>query len=142
MTPGGNNLNRAMRLIRKQKVVYYQFSGRVTNAAGIDVSTYAPPVDLMGSVQAVPQNYYASMGLDFQKNYVTLYCSKKLFDIQRDVTGDLFSFNGRMYQVESLTDWFGIDGWVSALAVLIDAAAPDPSTYVVTPGTVFIVEPQ
>lgn len=150
MTPGGNNLNRAMRLIRKQAVTYYKFAGRTSNDVGLDVASYEIPIKLYGSVQAVPQNYYASMGLDFQKNYVNFYCSKQLLDIQRDVAGDLFSFNGRMYQIESLTDWFGMDGWVSALAVLVDAeepaqaeylVTPDPSLYIITPDGLFITIP-
>jgi hypothetical protein len=142
MIPGSNLLKMAFGLVAQQTVNYYQFSGRLTNSIGIDVSTYAPPINLKGSWQAVPRNHYVNLGLDWQKNYFNFYCPKFLTDLQRDVSGDLILYANKMFQIESMTDWFNMDGWVAALVVQTESSVPDPANYVVTPGTVFIVEPQ
>lgn len=125
--PGGNLYNKAISLIQKQTVAYYAYTGRTTNDYGVDVATYAAPVNITGSLQAVPRNRYTTLGLDFQKDYVTLFCPRNLLDLQRDVSGDLFTYDGRTFKVESLTDWFAQDGWVQALAVQTTAnELPDP----------------
>ena len=140
--PGQNLLNLAFAAIAQQEIAYYQWSGRTTNDIGIDVDTFAPPITLRGSLQAVPKSRYANLNLDWQKQYINFFCPRFLQDIARDASGDLIQYAGKLYKVESLTDWYNQDGWVQALAVLTDSTVPDPSTYVVTPGTVFIVEPQ
>lgn len=148
-TPGSNILNKAFRLIARQSVAYYAYAGRSTNSYGVDVPVYMPPVEIRGSLQAVPQNYYVTLGLDFQKTYVMFYCPKMLMDIQRDVSGDIIQYGTSVYSVESLTDWFNIDGWVQALAVRTESAVADENIYVVdpaglyltTPDNIFIVEP-
>lgn len=139
--PHSNLLKRAFKLIARDTVQWYQFTGCTTNSYGVDVNTYAQPIDVSGSLQAVPQNYYIMMGLDFQKNYVTFFCPVALLDLQRNVSGDVIKFNGRVYTVESLTDWYTIDGWVQALCVLTDGV-PIPSTnYLVDTLDNFIVDP-
>lgn len=115
--PGSNLLNMATRVIAKQTVSYKAFVSRSTNENGTDIAVYATAVDITGSLQPVPRNRYADMGLDFNKDYFNFFCSEQLLDLQRDVTGDIFTFAGFTYKVESLTPWFNIDGWVQALAV-------------------------
>lgn len=105
-------------------MLYYAYAGRVTDIYGVDVSAYAPPVSITGSLQAVPQNYYVQLGLDFQKTYVSFYCENLLQDIQRGAGNDIIVFNDKVYNVESLTDWHAIDGWVQAMCVLTDNPLP------------------
>ena len=116
-TPGSNIYRKAVRLIRQQTVSYRAWTGRATNAAGIDVNTYATAVDIKGSFQPVPRHRYADLNLDFNKSYVNFFCPQELLDLQRDVSGDIFTFAGITYKVESLTPWYAVDGWVEALAV-------------------------
>lgn len=137
-----NLLNDALSIIGTQEVSYYQYSGRVTTPAGIDRTTYAPPVSLVGSMQAVPQRLYHEMGLDLQRQYFYFFCSTNLTILERDVSGDLLQYGDKVMKCESATDWYAQDGWKQVLCVVTDSAAPEPATFVVTPGTVFIVEPQ
>ena len=66
-TPGSNLLKQAFKAIARQTVSYYAFVGRVTNSIGIDQDVYNPPEDIRGSLQPIPQNRYAELGLDFNK---------------------------------------------------------------------------
>ena len=128
-----NLLEDALSIIGYQTVSYYSFAGRTTNSIGLDVASYAPVISISGSVQAVPRHIYEKMGLDFQANYVTLFLSKNSVDIQRDVSGDLFDYNGKRFQVLSKTDWFGQNDWVSLLAVQISQVIENDELFIVQP---------
>lgn len=119
--PGSNLLNMAFTLIARQTVSYYQYQSRASNAVGQDITTYAAPVSLSGSFQAVPRKLYELYGLDLQKSYYTFYASSNLLDVARDVSGDQIVYNSRRYQIESDNDWFAIDGWKGVLCVDIGA---------------------
>ena len=118
-TPGSNILKRALRLIKPSTFLYNQFKTRETNAIGYDVSVYYPSMQLSGSVQPVPRNVYAEMGLLFQKNYYIFYISHDALDISRDISGDQIQFNGLIFNCISKTNWFSIDGWDGILAVAV-----------------------
>jgi hypothetical protein len=122
MIPGSNLLSVALSVISSQSVQYFKFNGRTTNAIGLFDDTYDAPVTLQGSWQFVPRNLYMQNGLDMQKIYANFYVSANIIDVQRDVAGDQFIYEGRRYQAESLTPWFTQDGWVSILCVDIGAA--------------------
>lgn len=141
MIPGSNLLNRAARLIRLQPVNYYQDIGRYTNAIGLDETQFTGPIEILGSVQAVPLNVYEQLGLDFGRNYVTLYTTAPLIGVQRDVTGDIFTFSGKTYQCRSTTNWIGMDGWNAVLAVEVSIAAPVVDDFVITPEGLYVVTP-
>lgn len=136
-----NILEDALDIIGVQNFLYYQYLGRVTNSIGLDVPSRTPGLSVSGSFQPVPQSLYAQMGLDFQKYYANFYVPQNVIDIERDSSGDHFSYNGKLFQVESRTDWHGVNGWVSFLAVEIFDDGFDENTYIVDPSTVFIVEP-
>ena len=122
MTLLGNLLNQAFSAIPKQSFSYYAFTGRTTNDVGYDIATYASPLTVFGSVQAIPREKYEFMGLDFQKKYINIYISKEIIDIDRDVSGDQFFVLGRRFQALSKTWWFNIDGWVAVLCVEVSDA--------------------
>lgn len=129
-TPGSNTLRRAQFLQGKQTVNYYQQNARTTNAVGLIVNSFAAPIPLLCSVQPVQRNLYESLGLDFQKNYATIFVTRELIDLIQGKAGDRFSWNGRMWQVQSDMNWNGSDGWVSALSVDV---GPDINTYLTVP---------
>lgn len=117
--PGANILNMALRIIAKQAFSYFAFLARNLNYAGQNISIYAAPIDLTGSVQAVPRELFEKFGLDLQKEYLNFFLPNAVLDVTRDVSGDLMLFNGQLYQALSKTDWFPQDGWVSVLCVKI-----------------------
>ncbi len=112
-----NLLNMAISVVGSQQFTYLQYSSRITNAVGQDVSSYRPPVAMHGQVQPVPRNLYEQYGLDLQRNYLTFYISKDILDIQRSVSGDQMQFNGKTFNCLSEVDWFAINGWTGVLAV-------------------------
>jgi len=119
LIPGSNILKMALRVIAKQRVLYYEALDRPLNNVGQNVTSYAPAKKIIGSFQPVPRRLYEILGLDFQKSYFNLYTSNDLVDIQRDVSADQIQFQGVRYQCESATEWFAIDGWVAMLCIAI-----------------------
>lgn len=122
MIPGSNLLNLALSVVGAQTLAYFAYTGRQTNAAGYDVTTYADPVDISGSFQPVPRAQYSNLGLDYQKTYWNFYVSADVLDVARDVSGDQLAFEGLRYQCESITPWRAIDGWNAVLCVEIGRA--------------------
>ena len=119
MIPGSNILNMALSVIAKTSFNYYAFSSRFKQPNGVYLPTYAPPVALQGSVQPVPRELYQEYGLDFNKYYQNVFVSQNVVDVARDVSGDMVQIQGQMYQCESITPWYGIDGWVQILVVKV-----------------------
>lgn len=129
MIPGSNILNQAFSIIAKQELIYYRYVGRVINAVGQNVTTYARGTALLGSFQPVPRSLYQTLGLDLTKTYYTFYVSADLLDIERDITGDQLAFQGQRYQCESNNDWFNIDGWKGILCVRVGLDSGDVDVF-------------
>lgn len=122
MIPGSNLLLRALKLIAKQTVSYYQNTGRSVNNIGMFVSSYADPILISGSLQAAPRALLEKYGLDLSKEYVVFFTNNNVLTTDRDVSGDQIIFNGIKYQCESKTNWYNLDGWVELLMVLIPSS--------------------
>lgn len=121
--PGSNLLRQAAKVIKFTSVQYFKYAGKTLNARRENVDTYDAAVTLSASVQAVPRAKYMELGLDFQKNYIKMFASKNLIDVQRDYSGDLFVYGGRKYKLIDNTNWYLQDGWATALAIDIGASA-------------------
>lgn len=126
MIPGSNLLEDAFEAIDTITIQYLRFAGRSLNPVGQYVASFEPPLPVEASCQAVQRNTYVELGLDFQKQYVQIYASIGVTDLDRDVTGDRFILpDGRVYQCENQLDWFTFDGvvppgWVGVLCVKVD----------------------
>jgi hypothetical protein len=70
-------------------------------------------------VQPVPRNLYQTLGLDFAKEYWTIWVQPDVQVLKRDTTGDLVDYEGRTLKCESDTDWRAADGWRKIQAVRI-----------------------
>lgn len=117
--PGLNLLNMASGLIHFQTAQLRRFTGRVTNAQGLDDSTYAAPVPFKGSIQPIPKARYEALGLDWNKIYVMIFSSEPLQVIKRDGTGDRVIYAGLEYLCEDEVDWKAQDGWAYTTAVQV-----------------------
>lgn len=122
MIPGSNLLNQALSVIASTTVEYFKALPRTTSSIGNYVPSYELALFLKGSWQAVPRKEYKDLNLDFQKSYFNFFVSKKVIDVQRNVTNDKIVFAGQKYQCISLTPWFLVDGWMQVLCVLDGAA--------------------
>ncbi len=116
-TPGSNLLTTALGIICRESFDYIQFTGRTTNAIGYDERTYAEPVTITGSVQAVDRSHYTDNGLDFSKRHIQIWTDTNVEDLYRARSGDQIQWNGNRYEVLSETDWHPIDGWNNFIAV-------------------------
>lgn len=120
--PGSNLLNMALSLIGPQPVAWAAFSGMTTNAAGIDVPTWAAAVTVYGSFQPASNTLLQTLGLDWNKNYAIFYASQAFTEPDRDMSGDRLTYAGKTYQVESGSKWFTQDGWEGVLCVEVTNA--------------------
>jgi len=116
---GGGILKRAMAVVGSQEITLLRFVSRAQNAAGIDVPVYAAPVKFPAQVQPVPHAQFVYLGLDFQKDYVRVYASCFMGDLQRDKEADRFIYAGTLYELVSNDDWKRPQGFLDTLAVKI-----------------------
>lgn len=122
MTPGSNLLAQALRIIAPTDIYYRKFTGRVQNSQAQFISAFGDPLVIGASVQRVPRTQYIQYGLEFQRNYVNVYASQDMVDLDRDTSGDQFAWGGKLWQLESQGTWFVQDGWALCLAVDIGQA--------------------
>lgn len=116
--PGSDLLADAFNCIETVEVEILRQGPRVKNRAGQYVTDYPfPPEPWQASVQAVNRSTYLQNGLDFTKNYVNIYLSADVQDVERNKTGDKVLFRGRTYEVVGNLDWFELDGWIGLLCV-------------------------
>jgi hypothetical protein len=119
-----NLLGAALSIIGKQSFQYVRVLPRSINSVGMFIESYATPVNVMGSVQAIPRNLNEQYGLDFQASLKTFYISQYVNDIHRNTAGDRFYFAGEIYQALSETDWVHINGWTGVVCVHIPGGCP------------------
>lgn len=117
--PGANNLKMAFRAIAKSPILYYKANGRVLNAIGQWVTQYLASQTIYGSFQPVERRKYVHLGLDLQKSYYYFFVARNAVDLERDISADQLAFQGQRYQIQSNTEWYGIDGWLQILCVEI-----------------------
>jgi hypothetical protein len=118
-TPGSNILREALMTINPSRIEFYRSTGRVLNTLGQYVTTYAAPAPFPASVQPVARDKYVELGLNMSHEYVTVFGMLDVNSIERGKTGDrVRTKDGRLWQVESITDWHSEDGWVEAICVL------------------------
>lgn len=120
MIPGANLLRQALGVIGAQEVTHFRNTGRALDAAGVNVAAYAPGVIVRGcSVQPVSRARYVQMGLDFTRDYITVFAPVSATGIRRNGSGDRVMYRGEYYEIESDTPWFSLDGWVELLCVRV-----------------------
>jgi hypothetical protein len=121
MIPGQNIFKMASMAIGLQTVTWKKFVSRSISDVGIDIPVYDNGTIIKASIQPVSRSVYEQNGLDLQKNYVTIFTSHELIDVQRDHSSDRIIYNGSTFQLlANQGDWFTVDGWNNYLAVRID----------------------
>lgn len=128
MIPGSNLLADALGIIAPQPVELYRWTSKTRQPNGAFVSQYAGPEACEGSVQAIDRRRYLQMGLEWARTYVMLYTVVPLRNIERDISGDLFTYDGQWFEAQSRTNWMAQDGWNAITAVAIPAPVPSQIT--------------
>lgn len=122
LVPGSNLLGIALGAIRGQLVGYRAWQSRAPDPKGKFVDTFAPRVEIPGSMQPVSRERVQFLGLDASKSYAILYAPGVAHPVSRDRGADQFDYAGRLYAAEGKTDWSAQDGWNGVLLVDVGAA--------------------
>lgn len=102
-------------------VLWYKFVRRELNEVGVYVNTFEEPTQLLGAtVQAVSQQVYFDLGLDWQKNYVMIYTETPVLDLQRASPGDVILWYNKIYQLTSENNWLKQNGWTGVMGVEVE----------------------
>lgn len=117
----GNLLNIAASVIPQQEVQWVRFESRVQNARGEWVNTYADPVPVIGSFQAMDARTVKEMGFDVSRAYRVLYTSHDMHQVQRGTSPDRILYSGDTYDIVGEPgDWMDEDGWKSVHCVRVN----------------------
>jgi hypothetical protein len=112
----GSILKTALSVIPRQEALLYRWTGRTTNARGLDEDAFAPPEILGGSIQPVDRSRYGYFGLDASKNYITAYAGDPIRVLTRVSNPDQIEYLGRRWRVMNGTDWHGPADFIGILA--------------------------
>lgn len=113
-----NLLNQALKVIPNQTFTYYKFKKVEVNDIGIKTNSYEQPVTMQGSVQAVSQDMYEKLGLDWSKKYISVHASIDIRNMDNEQpVPDKIEWNGKVYLVTKQTNWYTQDGWNKVIAV-------------------------
>lgn len=122
----GNLLKIASSIIPQQTFVYYKFNKAQANDIGVVEDTYDDGVILEGSVQAISQDMYQKLGLDFSKKYISIHTSADIRNVDSSQPSpDKVVWNGKEYLIVKVSNWYQQDGWVKVVAVEEPEAQPD-----------------
>lgn len=113
-------LSTALSVLPPQKFGWKKFLGSTTNEHGYEVDEYADEIEIFGLLQPVPRRLYEYQGLDFQKDFWNFYSIEDIEDIGVG-GGDLLTFGGKTFKVESATKWTDYADYTAVLVVRIDA---------------------
>lgn len=114
----GNLLEQALSIIPQQTFVYYRYKDAEANEIGGVEQTYDDGVILEGSVQAISQDMYQQLGLDFSKKYISIHTSADIRNVDNSQPcPDKIVWNGKDYLVTKVSNWYQQDGWNKVIAV-------------------------
>lgn len=119
-----NLLRNAHKLIKYEQILYRAYVSRTTDGLGLYTEVYNPPpgtapLTLKVKLNAIKTSIYRDFGLDYKRNYYNLHIIPKISGLTRANSGDIFKFNGLIYQVESSWQWQPIADWDSYLCIEI-----------------------
>lgn len=102
-----------------QQFEFYQFQGSTLDDLGRDIPQYSDPMNLKGSIQAVPNKMYEQLGLDLEKNYITVFCPQLIQSLAQNSQPDKIIWNNRTFEAVETKDWTNLNGYTKALFVEI-----------------------
>lgn len=112
-----NLLNAALRIIPKQQIIWRKFAGFEVDEQGLKINRYAEGVELTGSVQAVDRNIYDQLGLDQEKEYLTVYAPADIKGVSGQNAPDIIEFGGAAYKVVRNYPWYFYNGWAGVVVI-------------------------
>ena len=130
MNSFGCLLKRASRMIPTVRLEYRTFTGETTNAIGNSIATYTDWIKVRGHVQpGLTFSFNArgvsntaaimkELGLDQSKEIVTVYAyGLNLHNVHDQNQPDQIRYNGKVYNIWSVSNWYEYDNWKSLICV-------------------------
>lgn len=118
MNAFNNLLISAMSLIPPETLTYEKWIGNTINEIGLDIPTYADPVEVQGSIQYhIAERTYTAYGLDLNKNYALVNLPAEVVGGAENPTPDRLTFHGKNWIVVKCNNWYMYDGWVKLIVV-------------------------
>lgn len=115
-----NLLNAALRIIPKQRIIWRKFTGYAVDGQGLRINQYDAGKELFGSVQAVDRSLYDQLGLDQEKEYLTVYAPADIKGVSAQNAPDIIEFGGAAYKVVRNYPWYFYNGWAGVVVVKAD----------------------
>lgn len=115
-----NLFNMASKVIPIEKIQYKHFLGDEINSVGLSVPTYADQIEVDASPQPLGDEAYKDLGLDFQKEYFTVYSNVRMYGINEQSHPDILIFHRKIWIVQKNLHWDEYNGWGSVLVVKDD----------------------
>ncbi len=84
---------------------------------GRDIPQFEDPVLLTGSVQPLSNRMYVQLGLDFNRNYKTVFCPALIQSITEKLQPDRIVYDNRTYEVVEDKNLYQTNGWTKVLVV-------------------------
>jgi len=123
-------LKRALNIIPRSKFEYRTLISVSTNSIGNSIPVYSEWVESDGSVQpgltfsfnargvSNPGDIMKKIGLDQSKEIITVYAKGlNLRNVHDQDTPDQIRFNGKIYNIWSISNWYEYDNWKSLICV-------------------------
>lgn len=128
--PLGCLLKKALRIVPTSSFEYRLYSGETTNTIGNAIATYGDWIAAKGNVQpgltfsfnargvSDPGAIMKQLGLDQSKEIISVYAyGLNLHNVHDQNQPDQIRYNGKVYNIWSVSDWFTYDGWKSLICV-------------------------
>jgi len=112
-----NLLQMAMNIIPRVQFQHKAFVSQEPNDIGFVIPTYGDPVTVWGCVQAVENSAYTQLGLEFGKNYISVWGQIAMLGIDKQEVADQIIYDSKTFNVVKSTDWMNYNGWTSVIAV-------------------------
>lgn len=106
----------AWRLIPPSKILYRRFKSRTIDEYGRFENSYFPLEEGRGNIMSVSSDLYRNLGLDFQKEYKSVYTDINIKALKEQEAPDIIEFDGKPWSIVQITDWSEM-GFVNVLVV-------------------------
>ena len=110
-----NLLKLAFSVIPPRKILWQKYKDIEDNEDGSDSITWDTPVEITAITQAVDQQNYKALGLDFSKKYMYVHALADLKDNALQPVPDRLIFDGYVWNIISLSDWYIYNKWTSCM---------------------------
>ena len=116
-----NILDIASKIIPRQKIQYRKYIEDEVNEYGVVIQKFSEWKDILAHVQPgiissfggknINERMYHEMGLDWSRNYITVWAKVDVNTTVLNKAADQFNVNGKIFNAVMTADWIEFNGW-------------------------------